>query len=486
MRTKFLATTAVASTLLLAACGGGDDDASSAPTLSGTAAVGTPIVGGSVKVSCAGGSALNTTTSSNGGWQVTTSGQTLPCAVQVSGGTIGGSANSTPYHSMALNFGTVNITPLTDLVIARLSNQAPSTWFNGLTTNQLQSVTTTSLNAALNNVQTTLGLSSTLNGNNPLTTRFQAVNGNLMDDVLEALKTALSNAGLNYNALLALASQNTFSAPSGFDFASAYQNVTDGGGSATTCASGETAMTFAASTSVSSPYSNNQQVCFTASSTQLKFSGKTLSSPTTNPNVTAPFAAYTFVDGIQSYEVVLNNGKLYEINLSVNGTYAGQFAGDNTSGGGGTPNQAGLTFSQSLGGITSFADAMGTTTSSTNTTSNVTTHKTEWGNALSSVVIIVQHSIVPNYLGASYESLTVNVAKASPIISAQLANSSGGVCMLSWNGSTMPSSYKLCSALGINYNRITGAITFNNTPLNSMVGSPSAFTLNGGLSFTAY
>lgn len=119
--------------ILLTACGGGSS-ASTTGTLSGVAAVGTPIVGGNISVICVSGSELTpTTTDSNGFYSVTLYGQALPCAVQVAGGTINGAANTTPYQSIATTVGTVNITPLTDLLVANLTGSAtPSTWFTRL------------------------------------------------------------------------------------------------------------------------------------------------------------------------------------------------------------------------------------------------------------------------------------------------------------------------------------------------------------------
>lgn len=323
MSTKILVTTAaLAASLVLAGCGGGDDvtTASSTTTLSGTAAVGVPIVAGQISVTCSGGSALSTTTDSAGAWQVTTSGQTLPCAVQVSGGTVGGSANGTPYHSIAMSFGTINITPLTDLVIANLTGKAPNAWFTGLNAAALQGLSGTALTDALNRVNTALGLSATLNGSNPLTVNFTATNGNLIDDILEAL----AGAGSNHAALLALAAQANFTAPSGFDFATAYTAVqaANGGGSST-CTSGQTNARYDGS----GPYTKGQTVCFTASTTALTFSGKTLTNPTKNTVVSAPFAAYAFADGAYVYEVILQSGVLYEINVSdTGGKFYGQFA----------------------------------------------------------------------------------------------------------------------------------------------------------------
>ncbi len=233
MRTKILAASTLAASLMLAACGGGDGTTYTPDTLSGVAAVGVPIVGGQVNVACAGGSALSTTTNSGGAWQVTISGQTLPCALEVSGGTVSGSANSTPYHSIALSFDTVNITPLTDLVVANLVGKAPALWFSGINAAALNGANSAAIKAALNKVNTALGLSATLNGANPLTTRFSPVNGNLIDDILEAIAKARAAAGLDYPALLALAAGNSFSAPTGFNFSSAYTAVKAAGGTET-------------------------------------------------------------------------------------------------------------------------------------------------------------------------------------------------------------------------------------------------------------
>lgn len=500
MRTKLLMTsTAVAAALMLTGCLDGDDDTPSNPMLKGTAAVGAPIVGGTVNVVCAGGSALTATTSNDGAWQVTTSGQTLPCAVKVSSGTVGGSANTTAYHSIALDFGTVNITPLTDLAIANLSGQTPSVWFSSIDAAKLKSINAAALNAAVEKIKTSLSLSTTLNGANPISSNFQAVNGNLMDDVLEALKTAMAAAGLNYNALLALASQAAFNAPEGFNFASAYQTVTNTGGNSgggtggtTACTSTETQVTFDLANGISgSPYTDGQKVCVVASTTQLKIAGKTLTNPVRNTVVTEPYSAYVFADGSYKYEVVFNNGQLHEINLNDASKFYGQFAatGSGDSGGstgGGSGSQPGLTLSKSIGSTSSLANSTGSSTTQTNPDTQVVTHKAQWGDMLNTMLVIAQHAIVTNVAGASYESLTINIAKASPLLSAQIENGTGGVCILNWTSGTMPSSFKLCSTFGVGYDRTTGTVTFNNTPMIDLVGGNGKFTISGGLNFTPY
>ena len=188
-----------------------DGTTTAATTLSGTAAIGAPINGGTVNVRCAGGAALTDSTRNTGAWQVTLSGHTLPCAVEVSGGDL---PPGQVYHSIALQPGTVNITPLTDLIVANLARQAPATWFAGLNANALQLITANAVNAALGNVRTALGLAA-LDGVDPLTVAFNAASGNAHDDILEALRLALAAAGTTYPALLNAAQNPTITPPAG-------------------------------------------------------------------------------------------------------------------------------------------------------------------------------------------------------------------------------------------------------------------------------
>ncbi len=85
-------------------------------------------------------------------------------------------------------------------------------------------------------------------------------------------------------------------------------------------------VSFAAAASVTDPFKNGDVVCFTTvSSTTLAFNGKTLSSPTQNTAVSAPFSAWKFADGIYTYEVIFNGSNPHEINVSKNSTFVGQF-----------------------------------------------------------------------------------------------------------------------------------------------------------------
>ncbi|MCB1705207.1 MAG: carboxypeptidase regulatory-like domain-containing protein [Halioglobus sp.] len=97
-------------------------------TLEGTAAVGAAIVDGIVTARCANGNSFTeeVKTDADGSWSGTIDSAALPCALQVSGGT-----PAVTLHSYAAAPGTVNITPLTDLVLALATLQTPQDWFNG-------------------------------------------------------------------------------------------------------------------------------------------------------------------------------------------------------------------------------------------------------------------------------------------------------------------------------------------------------------------
>ena len=180
--------------LALQGCGGGASTAAApaAVTLGGTAAVGAPIVGATIGLVCAGGVALTSApTSSTGAWQLTLGSQALPCAAKLSGGTVNGNTNTVQYHSIATSAGTMNITPLTDLLVANMAGVAPATWFAGLPTNNaLAAVNAASVTAALTQLRAGLALTQ-LTTVNPIVLPFSPVAGNLMDDPLSSLQTAL-------------------------------------------------------------------------------------------------------------------------------------------------------------------------------------------------------------------------------------------------------------------------------------------------------
>jgi hypothetical protein len=357
----------LAAAAALVACGSDDDDASaggSSTTLSGVAATGLPIVGGNVNVSCAGGSALNATTQSDGGWTVTTSGQTLPCAVQVSGGTlgVGGTTNASVLHSIALDFGTVNVTPLTDLVLANQLGTSPQTWFAAPA---FAGISAASVQSALANVATALGISGTLGGRNPLTTTFAATSGDAIDDTLEALGAALQTLGQSYASLLAAAGTGNFTAFAGLPSAiTTALNGNGGGGGGGTCTTGVAATFGKAGGQAAGPYTEGQQVCITASATSLTIDSLTLSNPTPNTALTGEYSGYVFagtgVGAGLNYELVLKNGALYEVNVGKpNAISAADFHGQlKPSAGGGAGSGVTMTLEVSISGVVASSIAV--------------------------------------------------------------------------------------------------------------------------------
>lgn len=146
---------------------------------------------------------------------------------------------------------------------------------------------------------------------------------------------------------------------------------------------------------------------------------------------------------------------------------------------------AGLTYSVPLGGSSALANSKVDPVLSTTTAS--TSHKMSWGDASRTPKLVVVHSAVVNASGA-YETLSVNLAMADSFwVSAQLADTSGGVCMLTESASaTMTKYYKLCSTLGITFDRSAGTVSFSKTNMKDMVGSNGTFNISGGMNFTPY
>ncbi|MEQ1589452.1 MAG: hypothetical protein ABL902_03760 [Gallionella sp.] len=216
----------LASFIVVACGGGGGSSPAASTTLSGTAAVGAPIVGAAVNVKCAAGTALSNipVTSATGAWSVTLSGQTFPCAVQVSGGTISGAANTITYQSIANAYGIVNVTPLTDLLVANLAGSSAA-----LTSVQLSTITPANIATALTNLRAALGLNA-LNTLDPITTAFTPTSNNAMDNILAALQMAMTNSGTSYASLLASATSATFTTPANFKTAltTAYSSMGSG------------------------------------------------------------------------------------------------------------------------------------------------------------------------------------------------------------------------------------------------------------------
>ena len=216
--------------------GGGGGTSNASTTIGGTAATGSPIIGGTVQIQCASGTnPSNTTTSGAGVWTVTVTGNQLPCAVQVSGGTVNSAPNVATYTSIATAGGTVNITPLTDLIVANLTGASnTNTWFTALATSNsaLASITPTQVAAAVTKLQTALNTLSGIASTNPISAALTAASGNAIDDSLVALANGLASASSSYGTLLTSAASANFTSQSATllnALAAAYAQTVSGG-----------------------------------------------------------------------------------------------------------------------------------------------------------------------------------------------------------------------------------------------------------------
>ncbi len=158
-------------------------------------------------VQCAVGEAVTTTTGAAGAWTVSLSGgQTFPCFVTVTGG-----SPSVTLHSVAQSAGNVNVTPLTNLIIAAAGGMDPAAWFtaNKTTLSTALPVLIAKLPAAQTAFVANLRASGfTVPTGDLLTVAFSPVDGDAYDDLLEALKRSLANAGTSESGFLATIAAN--------------------------------------------------------------------------------------------------------------------------------------------------------------------------------------------------------------------------------------------------------------------------------------
>lgn len=112
------------------ACGGGGDSGASPATagylaVSGLAATGAPMANAIVSVKCVTGATVSGATTADGTFNLTLqAGQTLPCIVKVTRG-----SPDVTLYSLAMGTGYVNVTPLTDMVLAQALGVDPAAAF---------------------------------------------------------------------------------------------------------------------------------------------------------------------------------------------------------------------------------------------------------------------------------------------------------------------------------------------------------------------
>ncbi|HZY19824.1 MAG TPA: hypothetical protein VFE82_15225 [Ramlibacter sp.] len=188
--------TAFAAALL--ACGDGGSGLS--PQLQGTAATGAPMAGATITVLCAAGPTLATTAATNGTWSVPLQGVTLPCLVRASGGT-----PPITLHSIAQSSGAVNVTPITDLIVAGAARSDPAAWLAAHSGNLPGALA--GLVADLPSAQQALARNLAEAGfdvpaKDLLTTPFNPAAGDPYDDLLEAVMQGAADNGYGYADLV--------------------------------------------------------------------------------------------------------------------------------------------------------------------------------------------------------------------------------------------------------------------------------------------
>lgn len=188
-------TVASAVMTLLAACSGGGETSAgsvSAQSLSGTVAVGAPMLNATITVKDANGVTKTAQAAADGSYSgLDVSGLTAPFRVQACGLVDG---SYTCYYSVVQGSGTANVTPLTNATVALALNGDAADLFSGSSAPSRVTLDAkkAALQAALGPVLTAAGLSATTDFE---TTHFDA-NRTGMDKVLDAVKISSgSNAG---------------------------------------------------------------------------------------------------------------------------------------------------------------------------------------------------------------------------------------------------------------------------------------------------
>ncbi|MES2151224.1 MAG: hypothetical protein V4508_15700 [Pseudomonadota bacterium] len=174
--------------------------------VSGIAAVGDPLTGATVRARCTGASSVpDATTSATGAWSFVITPNGLPCALQVSGGSASGAANTQVLHSFAAAAGVTNITPLTDLLVGVAAGRTPATWFAELDGTHPPALAAAIALAAPRVLLAlkTAGYTVPAGPFDPLTTAFTATSADSYDALLDAFAAGLVANNISYPTMLA-------------------------------------------------------------------------------------------------------------------------------------------------------------------------------------------------------------------------------------------------------------------------------------------
>ncbi|MGK5041163.1 PKD domain-containing protein, partial [Janthinobacterium sp. GB1R12] len=201
---KILAT--VLSSCMLVACGGGGGSSPvpvtpTSLTVNGTAATGKAIAGATITAKCQTGTG-DATTLADGSYSLAAAGGKLPCLLQITD-----PADGSKLHTLVLGSGsaaTANITPLTEMLTARVLGSEPTVFFAAFdATIANNKVTTTAVKAAqadvgtvLNGVVDTSPLVDFLATPLKAATQGNPAGGDAQDRLLDALRVKINAARL--------------------------------------------------------------------------------------------------------------------------------------------------------------------------------------------------------------------------------------------------------------------------------------------------
>jgi mono/diheme cytochrome c family protein len=196
-----------AAVVTLTACGGGGGGSAggtangTVSSVTGVAATGLAIVNGSVTLKCVVGTTSSKATGTDGSFNIDVSGVTLPCVARVTYTDSAGAQQK--LHSLVSTASNVNITPVTDLLVAKLTNGSAATAFDSFDASKVQNYTKDQVSTATAAVKTylkdTLGVDTTNLPDDLIGTKLVAqtssVSGDNFDKVLDDLKVKLNSKG---------------------------------------------------------------------------------------------------------------------------------------------------------------------------------------------------------------------------------------------------------------------------------------------------
>ena len=207
----------------LAACSDPPDPAATTPTppaaaalsISGTAATGAALAARSVDAKCRSGTAT-ATTAADGNYSMSITSGTLPCAMRVT------LADGSALHSLATGTGSTaraNLTPASQLVLARLSGGDPAALYAGFGATAAAALDNIAVQAAATAVVQVLrdaGVDFSTVGDlftAPLVAANGSTVGNAFDQALDLLRTRLAASNTTLAALAATVARSSPAAP---------------------------------------------------------------------------------------------------------------------------------------------------------------------------------------------------------------------------------------------------------------------------------